>query len=242
MFAFGGLELVVMPLALVGIVVLAIVALTGGRGDPDPRGRRAAMLYLCLVPFVAIFSLLYAVPSVVSAVANLTLVEVEDGGASAEVCAQDPLHPECRGGGVTQFINVFPSSREAQESAWARDAFNALAVGLAAAAVLRWHRSRWKEVADDDDFASSPGARTLDAYLYAVSFTAMIVLLAAAAVTLFALARVVAPDVVSAGSPAAERDAGLVQLLSAVATAGAAAFVYVTHWRRTAAAASRPAD
>lgn len=200
------------------------------------------MLYLCLVSFVAIFSLLYAVPSVVSAVANLTLVEVEEGGATAEVCAHDPLHPECRGGGVTQFVNVFSPSGAAQESAWARDAFNALAVGLAAAAVLRWHRSRWSEIAGDDDFASSAGARTLDAYLYAVSFTAMIVLLAAAATALFALARVAVPDVVSAGSAAAERDAGLVQLLAVVATAGAAAFVYVTHWRRTPAAAPRPAE
>ena len=237
MFGYGGLELVLVPLALVGIVMLGIVALAGARGDPDPAGGRARTLYLCVVSFVALFTLVLAIPSAVSSLASLVLVEVEDEDELSDVCRIDPLHPECGTPGVTQYVNVFEgSSGEAQEAAWGRSALTAVTMIVAAAGVLRWHRTRWRELLDDASFASSPGARTYSAYLHAVAFTAMVVLLFAGATALFGLGRVVVPDAVSTGPSGAERDAGLVQLLAALAPGGAAVFVYVTHWRRTAPA------
>jgi hypothetical protein len=242
-YGYGGMEFLLMPLALVGLVVLAVVALAGTRGDPDPHGHRPRTLYLCLVTFVALFTLVYAAATAVSAVANLALVDLGDSGRLSEICEMDPLHPECRGGGVTQFVNVFgEASPEAQEAARARDALNGLALGLAAAAVLIWHRRRWAETLGDETFLSSPGARTYDAYLHAASFTAMIVLLAAAAAALFALARVVVPGVVSDGGSGAERDAGLVQLVTSLAAGGAAGAVYLSHWRRIRPLRTPPAE
>ncbi|MDQ3914192.1 MAG: hypothetical protein M3323_02510 [Actinomycetota bacterium] len=230
MFAFGGLELVVMPLALIGVVLLGIVALAGSRGEPDPHGHRPRTLYLSLVSFVAIFTLLFAIASTTSALANMIFVEIE--GTSIN-CGEDPLHPECQTGPV-RYVNVFDeSSVEAQEAARARDAFNGIALALAATGVLLLHRGRHRELLGDATFVSSPGARAHNAYLYAVSFVAMIVLLAAAATALFALARVAVPGVVSDTGSGAERDAGLVQLVSSLVTGGAAWFLYVTHWRET---------
>ena len=242
-YGYGGLELLLIPLALVGLVVLAVVALAGNRGDPDPHGHRPRALYLCLVTFVALFTLVYAAQTVVSALANLALIDLGDAAGLSEMCQVDPLHPECRTGGVSQFVNVFEdASPEAQEAAWARDALDGLAVALAALAVLGWHRRRWAETLGDEKFSSSPGVRTYDAYLHAVSFTAMIVLLVAGAAALFAIARVVVPGVVSDGASGAERDAGLVQLLGALTAGGVAAAVYLSHWRRIKPLRTAPAD
>lgn len=225
-YGFGGLELVVMPLALVGVVLLGIVALAGGRNEPDPTGQRARAMYVSLVSFVAIFMLLFAIGTAATALANMAFA----GSERTVDCAADPFQPECVNG-IGSFDLEDSSSEEAVDAGRTRDALNAAAVGAAALGVLFWHRSRTREMLDDPSFEGSPGERTYRAYLYAVAFVAVVVLLIAAASAAFGLIRWVAADSVTAGSTDAEQDGGLVQLVTSLVTGGAAAYLYVTHWK-----------
>ncbi|MFN2587067.1 MAG: hypothetical protein ABR613_02955 [Actinomycetota bacterium] len=234
-YGFGVLDLVIVPLALVGIVLLGIIALAGDRGALDAGSHRAYALYLSLVSFVAIFTVLYAVASIAAPLAKLAFLEADETTVD---CSTDPLNPECRVTGATGYVNVFGGPREA-ETAWTRDALNAAALGVAAGAVLMWHRRRTRALVDDSSFRSSPGERTYIAYLYAVSFVAVMVVIGAGTSGLFALTRAIAPGLVTDGPPGDERETALVQLVTAAVTAAGAAVVYVTHWNaaRTARAA-----
>jgi hypothetical protein len=225
---YGGLELVIVPLTLLGVVVLSILALAGGRAEPDTGGRRAYVLYLSLVSFVALFTVLFAAMTTTAAIANMAFKDTDS------VDCSDPYNysPECYSGSPgSEEFGLDPSFSDAEEARRARDAITGAAVGIAAAIILLLHRRKTRELLNEPDFGSSPGARTFTAYLYAVSFTAVVILLAAVAMALLALVRVAIPDVVTAGSSGAERDDGLVQLVPSLVVAGGALLIYVTHWR-----------
>lgn len=215
---YGGLELVVLPLAVLGVVVLAIVALAGARGEPDTRGERAHALYVALVSFVAIFTLLFALTQVAESVAEMVI--------DPEIDCSEGFAPECYEevslGTPPTAIDV-PDQTERRT----RDALNAAAVALVAGAVLWFHRRR----SDDLGELGPVPARTFNAYLYAVSFTAMLVLLVVGAIVLFTLVRVAVPDAVSTASSGTERDNALVDLAPSLTGVAGAALIYVRHWR-----------
>jgi heme/copper-type cytochrome/quinol oxidase subunit 2 len=60
--------LLVVPL---GVLVLAVIILAAGRGEPDTSGRRAFAVYLSAVSFVAIFTLVFASFAAVRSLANV---------------------------------------------------------------------------------------------------------------------------------------------------------------------------
>jgi hypothetical protein len=60
--------LLVVPL---GVLVLAVIILAAGRGEPDTSGRRAFAVYLSAVSFVAIFTLVFASFAAVQSLANV---------------------------------------------------------------------------------------------------------------------------------------------------------------------------
>ncbi len=205
------------PLAIVGLLVLAILALAG-RGEPDARGDRAYVLYLSLVSFIALFTLLFAIVDVSSTATGALLVDDSDA------CTVDPFSPECAGPG-------FEIDSHGSGEARTRDLLNTAGVALAAGAVLLFHRRLTRAHVEEPGFGASPGARTFTAYLYAVAFTAVLTFVVAAAIALPALVRSVAPGLTSTGSSTSERDAALTDLVPALVAAGGAAVIYVTHWR-----------
>ncbi len=221
---YGGLEFIIVPLTLLGVVVLAILALSGGRNQPDLGGGRAYVLYLSLVSFIAIFTALFALTTTTSAVASMVFQDPESIDCP-DFTECYPMGPRIDG------VEADESFEEAEEARRARDAITGATVGTAALAILLLHRRKTRELPNDPGFDASPGARTFTAYLYAVSFTAVLVLLSAAATALLGTVRVAIPDVVTAGSSGAERDDGLVQLVTSVVAAGAALLIYLAHWR-----------
>ncbi|HYP22287.1 MAG TPA: hypothetical protein VEV43_01830 [Actinomycetota bacterium] len=217
MFYGGFVYGILAPLTILGVIVLAILALSG-RSDPDTRGDRARVLYLSLVSFIALFTVLFALVSLGSTAARSLL----DDGQSECI---DPSDPACFGidaefGGGEQHT---------------RELLNSTGVAVVAAAVLVFHRRRTREVVDDPGFAGSAAARTFNAYLYAVAFTAMVLLLAAAAVALPALIRTIAPGLTATGDSSFERDAALLDLVPALVAGAGAAVIYLTHWRAASA-------
>lgn len=217
MFYGDVLYAILTPMAIVGLLVLAILAL-GGRGEADARGERAYVLYLSLVSFIALFTLLFAIVDLSSTATEAILVE------DADVCAVDPLSPECAGPG---FEIDSPSGDEART----RDLLNTGGVALAAGAVLVFHRRLTREHAAEPGFGTSAGARTFTAFLYAVAFTAVLTFVIAAAIALPALVRSIAPGLTAAGSSRSERDAALTDLIPALVAAGGAVLIYLAHWR-----------
>lgn len=209
---YGELVYVILaPLTIVGVIVLSILALSG-RSEPDARGERAYVLYLSLVSYIALFTVLFALVGLATTATHSFL----DGGAD---CI-DPFDPACLEG-----------PQDFGEELRVRDAINAGAVAAVAAGVLLYHRKRSQALVDDPGFAGSAGARTFTAYLYAVAFTAMIVLLAFTAVALPALIRAIAPGLTALDGSSSERDAALTDLVPALVAAGGAAVIYLTHWR-----------
>ncbi|MDP8929024.1 MAG: hypothetical protein M3O70_10745, partial [Actinomycetota bacterium] len=48
------------PAAVIALIVLGLLAVTNGRREPDPSGRRAYATYLLSVTFVALLTALFA--------------------------------------------------------------------------------------------------------------------------------------------------------------------------------------
>lgn len=211
-FVYG----ILAPLMILGVIVLAILALSG-RSEPDARGDRPYVLYLSLVSFIALFTVLFGVVSIGSTATHSLL---DDGGGSECI---DPADPACFGG--QGFEPAYGGERRAGEI------LNSIGVVAVAAGVLVFHRRLSRQVVDDPGFAGSAGGRTFTAYLYAVAFTAMVVLLAAAAVALPALIRTIAPGLTAVGESSTERDAALLDLVPALVAGAGAAVIYLTHWR-----------
>lgn len=224
---FGELVVLIGPMTVLGVIVLAIVALAGGRSETDTRGDRAYVLYLALVSFVALFTLLFAL-SALSSPAIQTLV------TDADPCVENPSSPECFNAPPGFIVDGGDEPR-------IRAAINAGGVAIAAGVILLLHRGRTRKLVEDPGFSGSVAARTYTAYLYAVSFTALAVLLVAAAVAIPAAVRVIAPGVVAAGSASFERDGALTALVPALVALMGALLIYLTHWR-TADRLRRPSE
>lgn len=204
------------PLAVLGVIVLAILALSG-RSEPDLRGDRPYVLYLSLVSFVALFTLLFAVVDL-AATASDTLIDT------------DEVRLECElGTSPQECFGDFESALGGEQRT--RDAINSGAVALVAGGVLLFHRGRSRSLVVDSGFTGSPGARTFTAYLYSVAFVALAIVIVAMAIALPALVRAIAPGITALGSTSAERDRALSDLVPALVAAGGAAVIYLTHWR-----------
>ncbi|MDQ3982792.1 MAG: hypothetical protein M3271_08970 [Actinomycetota bacterium] len=202
------------PLTILGVIVLAVLALSG-RSEPDTRGERAYVLYLSLVSFIALFTIVFALANL-SSTATHSLID------GADECL-DPYSPECIEG------PGFDSGSGGEVRV--REAIDASAVALVAIGVLVLHRRRTRRLVDDPGFPGSAAARTFGAYLYAVSFTAIALIIGATAIALPALVRAIGPGLTALGSPSAERDGAITDLVPALVTGGVSLAIYLTHWR-----------
>jgi hypothetical protein len=204
------LYVILAPLTILGVVVLAILALSG-RSEPDSRGDRPYVLYLSLVSYVALFTALFALVDL----ASTAMDGILGAGADAPHFYLDPGAP--------------PSDVDAELRI--RDALNTGALAVAAGAVLLFHQSRSRRLVHEPGFAGSSGARTFTAYLYAVAFTSMAIVLGAVAVSMPALVRTVAPGLTALDDSSSEREAALNDLVPALVAGAGAGAIYAIHWR-----------
>lgn len=208
----------------IGFLVLAVLVLAGGRGEVDDSGRRTYALYLGVVSFIALFTALVGFTGVVNAVMD-KVVDEPDG----EVVVDDDQ------GGIDFDFDTTGGDENDQI---ARDAVQAGLVGVFALGVLAFHLRRRRDLVAPADFTGSAAWRVDRAYLYAVCFTAVLIFLFAGAIALYAVFRVIAPDVTGSGDSALERQLGLQQLVTLGFLATAAGGIFWWSWR--GAEASRP--
>jgi hypothetical protein len=244
---FGGLVSSWLVLASVplGLVVLGIVAVAGGRREEDVTGRRATAVYLGIVSFLALFAVLFAGTAAVGKVASL-IVPAEDrafdrdggwfGYAEEEGVFFDDGDRrgrfDCSGADCDLYDpRVDDELLDEADDEAVRGAVWAGLIFLPAAAALVFHRRRRRDLVDDVDFPGSPAWRADRVFLYVVCAVAVVTAVIASAAAVYDVFRIIAPDITSDDfSRRSEREAGLADLITmTVLTLGAAA-IFFSHW------------
>lgn len=232
LFALLGL----IPLVLLGLVVLGVLALAG-RGDPDPTGGRTYAFYVFAVTFVSLFVTLFALIGVVQAVVRIPLPDSAGEfpvpiGTGSAVYGEELIAPApgSLGWQDSAQLQSFDPDRE-----WWRMAVQAALIAVAAGIVLRFHAAKARELLTEPGVEASQAWRTYQAYVHAVCFVSVLIVLVAGATAAYGLFRVIAPGVTAQFSSAtAEREGGIVQLVTGGLSALAAYAVFAYHWRRSA--------
>ena len=215
------------PVLLLGVLVLAVASVAGGRSEPDPDGERPFALYLASVAFVAIFLALGGFSAVVSSAVDAGLgddgpsfTSTEGfgiGGAEADALeaegfdAPEPILPDSFG--------------DERDNERIRTIVLAGLILAAAGALFVWHDGRLGEFRRA---GAGPGWRTAQVSGYLICFLALLTAFGAVVVFGYAIFQMIAPGIAGV----AERsDGGQPAIVSAlVGLAAAAIFAY--HWRR----------
>lgn len=215
------------PILLLGVIVLAITVVAGGK-DHDPTGLRVRAVYLVSTCFVALFIVVGSVFALVTSIVDLIGESDERHGISIERRApfeEDDFRFDDR---EERF--GFAEDDHRTENAVSGAVMAAL-VGLAAGAVFVFHQRRMEELIAAPGFAVGPFRRPIQAYHYAVAFVAAFTALAAAAAAAYALYRIALPDY-SAPDGHNERTKGARQLLSAAALLAVTGWLFLRHFER----------
>jgi hypothetical protein len=123
---------------LLGVVVLATIAIVGRRTTPDPTGRRPMASYLLAVMFVTLLVAAGAVAQMGRAVAR-------------EVVNEDAIWAVTVGESFVNYTPVMPETRRFEfiglgaNQIWS-ELLEAGLVGLLAAVIFEFHRRRWREL------------------------------------------------------------------------------------------------
>jgi len=205
----------------IGFLLLIIVAVTGGRNEPDPDGERPAALYYAGVMYVAVFAVLFAVFTVVASLLNLTTDEsgfrsassysVTVGDNESGFTTSRPIRPG----------NVLIHTSGEDDADYAA-ALRGVTIAIVAAGVYLFHDQRRRQ-----QRVGAVGERVKRTYQYVVSFTAVITAVVAASLALYAIFQVLAPGVTGAGT----RGDGMVQLAQSAFLAAAAGALFLYHLR-----------
>jgi hypothetical protein len=230
MFLFGLGYLI--PLAILGLIVLAVTQIVSDRKEPDPTGRRPYAIYLFVVTFIALAVALFSLTAIATAVARLVVTERSASPVTAPEFPPgfEPPPGALIEGGIYEEFRPFDSDVEHSRQAILSGLFFAGAV-----LVLLFHARRIRELEAEGTLTMVPVRRTYQVYLYGVCFVAVLTSLVAGALAVFGLVRIVAPGVTGFDPGSAERNQGIVQLASSGLLALVAYGLFRIHWRRTSA-------
>jgi len=193
------------PLLFIALIVLVVAAVVGGRGEPDASGRRPYAIYLSLVTFVGLMTAIGSAVAFVKALFDTLFV----GGGNE--CP--PGFPDCEmfsGGG----------------GSGGRAVVTALLVLVASAALTYLHGKKLLELRGLEPGSSSPAARVIQVFAYAVCFMTVFAILTAAVVAATALVEAVDPQ----GGFGGGRDQALSTLLTSVVIAALTGWIFRYTW------------
>jgi hypothetical protein len=175
-FAIGAVVGIVLliPLLVGGVFVIVTVA---NRADPDPTGRRPAVVYGFATAFVTLYVTLFATAAFVASLADLIGTHESRRGSGLF------------GGSVRPAGSLHPVG-----DAVARGCVLSLLVALVAGAVY-WLHATAAARASADAVEGDPNARVRASYVSAVSFVAVAIVVVSAIVVLYDVFRLIAPGV-----------------------------------------------
>jgi hypothetical protein len=205
----------------IGLLVLVVLVLAGGRGEVDDTGRRTYALYIAVVSFVALFTAVVAFTALVNAVMDKVVDEPERGDRVEDVAEESGID-----------IEIDAGAGGDENDRIAREAIQAGLVGAVALGILAFHLRRRHDLVVPADFSGSAAWRVDRAYLYAVCFTAVVIFLFATSIGLYAVFRVIAPGVTGGADEDLERQLGIQQVVTLGFLSATTAFIFLTSWRR----------
>ena len=219
----GGLASAVFAAAVLplGVIVLAIVAVAGGRAEPDPLHERPAALYLTAVSFLAVFALLFAVFGLAQGILNLTVNHNESPALFGR--SQTTFGSSSSSSGFSSSTAPLIRTPSEHDGDY-RTIVGALVVAFFAAGLFIIHRAwlqKWLA-----DRTGGPGSRVWHTYLYVACFFALFIAVIAAGSMLYAVFRFAAPGVTRTGT----RGEAVVSLFTAAVLGAGAAGVFLLHW------------
>lgn len=178
--------IVLLPALLAGVFVIVVVA---NRADPDPSGRRPAVVYAFATGFVTLFVALFATAALVAALSDL--IGSHSGGP--------PPGPGALFGG---FGPPPGTSLHPVGDAVARGSVLSLIVAIVAGTTYLLHL-RAAARATEGAAGTEPVARVRSSYISAVAFVCVLVAVVSGIVVLYDVFRLIAPGVFSPGTQGA---------------------------------------
>jgi phosphotransferase system glucose/maltose/N-acetylglucosamine-specific IIC component len=175
-FAIGAVVAAVLliPLLVGGVFVIVTVA---NRADPDPTGRRPAVVYGFAIAFVTLFVTLFATAGFVASLCNLI-----------------GTHARSRSGGLFGNVVRQGGSQHPVGDAVARGCVLSLLVAVVAGVVYYLHATAAAR-ASADAVTGDPNARVRASYVSAVSFVTVGIVVVSLIIVLYDVFRLIAPGV-----------------------------------------------
>ncbi len=174
-----------------GLLVLLIVAVTGGRNEPDPTAERPAAIYYAGVFFVTLFTALFAVFAVVASLLNLTTHD-HSRAFGYSVRQSITVNGELRSIAPSPLVSrSIPGENDADYA----NALRGLLIAGVAVGVYVFHDRRRR-----DQLVGPVGSRVERTYQYAVSFVSVVIYVIAGAMALYAIVQILGPGLTRVGT------------------------------------------
>jgi hypothetical protein len=203
--------ILLIPLLIGGVFVIVVVA---NRADPDPSGRRPAVVYAFATAFVTVFVTLFATAALVASLCDLIGSHHRRGG----------------GGGIFGGLGATHLSQHPVGDAVARGSVLSALVAIVAGCVYLLHARAAGRMTDGAPPAE-PVARVRASYVSAVSFVCVFIIVVATVVVAYDIFRVIAPGVFApaTGGDRAVVVRGMIPTFYLAVAAGALLLMHLRH-------------
>lgn len=199
-----------LPLLIGGVFVVVVVA---NRAEPDPSGRRPALVYALGVAFLTLFTTLFATTALVAA-----------------LCRLIGSHPSSGSRFLPGSVTVMVGHRHPFGDSVARAAVLSGVVAIIAGVVCWLHSRAAARAAEPVASGIDPLARVRSSYVAAVSFVAVFIIVGASVIVIYDIFRGIAPGVFNASGNGGSVEV-LRSLIPALFLALAAGAILIAHLR-----------
>lgn len=206
--------ILLIPLLIGGVFVIVVVA---NRADPDPSGRRPAVVYAFATAFVTVFITLFATAGIVASLCDLIGSHHRGGGGGA-------------GGGLFGGLTARHLSQHPVGDAVARGAVLSALLAIVAGCVYLLH-ARAAGRMTEGAAPAEPVARVRASYVSAVSFVCVFIIIVSTVVVSYDIFRVIAPGVFApaTGGDRAIVVRGMIPTFYLAIAAGALLLMHLRH-------------
>lgn len=224
--AFAGVAVAVVAgiLGVLGLIVVALAVVLDSRRNPDETGARTTAVYLGVVSFILIWTLVASLTFAVHAITSLIVDEDARSSEAVFEAVPDEITGDFESDDDREEDGPDPQDQVIQ------DTIQSGLVAIVSGALLVFHIRRRRRLAEATDFAASPAWRADRAFLYLVCAVAVLVIVVAVSVGLYDFFRIAVPGITAEGPQDVERDRAINSILTLLVLVGASGYVFGRAW------------